>query len=104
VTENKWSKKFYVNIQGMGLLSEVLEKDAKEIILQLEIGDLDKKLLDELTRILANHKGHQILTISLKDKINKRSFKAQSNTNKVSIGRSFLNELEEIDLIKFSLN
>ncbi|MDG4951215.1 DNA polymerase III subunit alpha [Weeksellaceae bacterium KMM 9724] len=104
ISENKWSKKIFVNIKDVELLSEVIEKNAREVILNLDINDLNEDLLQQLMKVVSEHKGHQKLTVNLRDKEMRKTFKAQALGTKVDIQREFLDALSDIDLINFSLN
>lgn len=104
ISQNKWSKKIYINLRDVELLSEVLEKNAKQITIKLDIRDLNEEMLNRITQTIAAHQGPQRLVIVLKDREKREYFKAESIDRRVMIQKELLDDLSKISFLKFSLN
>lgn len=90
-------------IQSIELLSEVLSDRTKEIRLRLDLNRFQPALLDLLQETLERNKGDKKLTIEVYDEQEKIGMDFLSRKMQVSITKSFISELEELENVKFKL-
>ena len=98
----KVKKKFYnddleFNISSIVLLSELLDKETRDVVLTVELSEITDVLINELTNIIENNKGKHSLIIKVTDHINKYDVDLLSRKNKVSLNKSFFNKIESLN-------
>ena len=88
---------------GMQLLHNVMESQAKKITIQLPIEDLQDQTLLFLKQMIATHKGDKQLCFTIYEIQDKIKLNMPSRTHKVNICNEFLKELQGRQ-VKYQLN
>ena len=88
---------------GMQLLHNVMDSQAKKITIQLPIEDLQDQTLLFLKQIIATHKGDKQLCFTIYEIQDKIKLNMPSRTHKVNICNEFLKELQDRQ-VKYQLN
>ena len=101
--KNRHMDQMVFKIQSIELLSEVLSDRTKEIRLRLDLNRFQPALLDLLQETLERNKGDKKLTIEVYDEQEKIGMDFLSRKMQVSITKSFISELEELENVKFKL-
>ncbi|MDE2392958.1 MAG: DNA polymerase III subunit alpha [Cytophagales bacterium] len=101
--KNRHMDQMVFKIQSIELLSEVLSDRSKEIRLRLDLNRFQPALLDLLQETLERNKGDKKLTIEVYDEQEKIGMDFLSRKMQVSITKSFISELEELENVKFKL-
>ena len=90
-------------IQSIELLSEILSDRTKEIKLRLDLTRLNTPQLDLLQETLERNKGDKKLTIEVFDEQEKIGMDFLSRKMQVSITKSLISELRELENVAFKL-
>ena len=90
-------------IQSIELLSEILSDRTKEIKLRLDLTRLNNPQLDLLQETLERNKGDKKLTIEVFDEQEKIGMDFLSRKMQVSITKSLISELRELENVAFKL-
>jgi DNA polymerase III subunit alpha len=90
-------------IQSIELLSEILSDRTKEIKLRLDLTRLNNPQLDLLQETLERNKGDKKLTIEVFDEHEKIGMDFLSRKMQVSITKSLISELRELENVAFKL-
>ena len=90
-------------IQSIELLSEILSDRTKEIKLRLDLTRLNTPQLDLLQETLERNKGDKKLTIEVFDEHEKIGMDFLSRKMQVSITKSLISELRELENVAFKL-
>ena len=90
-------------IQSIELLSEILSDRSKEIKLRLDLTRLNNPQLDLLQETLERNKGDKKLTIEVFDEHEKIGMDFLSRKMQVSITKSLISELRELENVAFKL-
>ena len=88
---------------GMQLLHNVMDSQAKKITIQLPIEDLQDQTLLFLKQMIATHKGDKQLCFTIYEIQDKIKLNMPSRTHKVNICNEFLKELQDRQ-VKYQLN
>lgn len=90
-------------ISRMDLLSDLREKMAKSIILNIPETSIDEDFVEKLSVISKKHKGKCDLILNLIDRKNKEIHSMISRTRRVNISDEFLEELAGLKDIKYTI-
>jgi DNA polymerase-3 subunit alpha len=97
------SDQYELKIKSMMLLTDVVEKMASDLLLEIPISEINSQFIDFLTKKAILHKGNCRLKIKLRDEIERSSVEMLSRKIKVEpVG--FLGELLKKVEIPFKLN
>ena len=88
---------------GMQLLHDVMDSQARKITIQMPIESLQNETLDFLKEMVAAHKGDKQLYFTIYEMENKIKLNMPSRTHKVNICNELLLSLQERKL-KYRLN
>ena len=92
------------NLSKMMLLSEVKKEMVKKLEIDLDIADVDEKLIEKLQKLInANSNGAVITYITLLDEENKYSVKFQARNLRVVLSDDLLKFLDSYPGISFKL-
>ncbi len=102
----KVQKKFYnddleFKISSVDLLSEIIDKEVRDIILKIDINDISDILVDKIFNLLEKKKGKHSLIFNLVDHINQYECNSLSRKMKISIDKDFIQDIslfQEVDL------
>ena len=92
-----------IQYNGMQLLHDVMDSQAKKITIQLPIEDLQDQTLLFLKQMIATHKGDKQLCFTIYEIQDKIKLNMPSRTHKVNICNEFLKELQDRQ-VKYQLN
>ena len=67
VTRNFYNNRLRINVQNIGLLTDVFEKNPKDLTINFYVDKVDKKMIDNLFDYFKRFKGKQKVTINLID-------------------------------------
>ncbi len=92
-----------IKVKSMSLLSDLVEMDRSDLLLQLPVADIDKPFVERLHRTAKKHKGKSRLKVYLMDPVDNNSIELLSRTVKVDpVG--FLQELLKHYEVNYRLN
>ncbi len=92
-----------IRVKTMHLLSDLVEHDESDLVLQLPVADVDKYLVERMKSIAGKHRGNSRLKVLLMDPVENYSIEMISRTVKVEpVG--FLMELLKHYEISYRLN
>ncbi|MHA8073300.1 DNA polymerase III subunit alpha [Aquirufa sp. HETE-40SA] len=101
--KNRHMDQMVFKIQSIELLSEILSDRTKEIKLRLDLNRLNRPQLDLLEETLERNKGDKKLTIEVFDEQEKIGMDFLSRKMQVSITKSLISELRELENVAFKL-
>ncbi|WP_395617994.1 DNA polymerase III subunit alpha [Aquirufa sp.] len=101
--KNRHMDQMVFKIQSIELLSEILSDRTKEIKLRLDLNRLNAPQLDLLEETLERNKGDKKLTIEVFDEQEKIGMDFLSRKMQVSITKSLISELRELENVAFKL-
>ena len=90
-------------VNRVELLTEVKEKRAKSITLNIVLGDITETYMKELSDLVKQHKGKCAIKLEVEDPVENLKVMLPSKTRKVSVSNVFLQSLDE-KKIKFEFN
>ena len=97
-------RRVYVNINRMQLLSEILEGQAKRVVVTVNVSDLTQEIYHSLKEIFEKHRGDKNILFVMNDMESKSQLKMPAHHAKVEISKELLKELREIPNLKVGLN
>ena len=106
--EGKVKKRFYndeleFKISSMCLLSELIDKEVRDVILKVDIKDVSDQIVTDVTHILDQHKGKHSVLFNLVDHIHQYDVSLLSRKMKVKLDKSFLESIKSIEPIDFRI-
>ena len=101
----KVKKKFYnddleFKISSIDLLSEIIDKEVREIILRVDINDISEVLVKDIEAILNENTGKHSLVLNVVDRLNEYEVDLLSRKKKVKIDRDFTNDISSLTQIQ----
>ncbi len=111
--EKKWTNKEGVEtrrvnfeIKSIELLSEVREKMAEKITIDLELENLNEDLLEKLNKLLSSNKGKGSINVKFQvsDKKNDTKVELPSRSIRVDPSNDLIEGLNELEQLKYRLN
>ena len=87
----------------MCLLSELIDKEVRDVILKVDIKDVSDQIVTDVTHILSQHKGKHSVLFNLVDHINQYDVSLLSRKMKVKLDKSFLESIKSIEPIDFRI-
>jgi DNA polymerase-3 subunit alpha len=106
----KWRRKnedtdnFSFRIAQMELLSELREKLAQTLNINMELGSITEQTVDDLDRVLTENKGNCKVIVNVYDRDEKIKLNLMSRTVRVNISNELIEELERWDHVHYKLN
>ena len=97
-------RRVYVNISRMQLLSEILEGQAKKVVITVNVSDLTQEIYDSLKEVFEKHKGDKNILFVMNDLENKTQLKMPANHAKIEITKELLKELRALPNLNVGLN
>ena len=101
--KNRHMDQMVFKIQSIELLSEVLSDRTKEIRLRIDLNRFQPAILELLQETLERNKGDKKLTLEVYDEQEKIGMDFLSRKMQVSITKSLISELDELDNVKVRL-
>ena len=104
----KVKKRFYnddleFKISSIDLLSELIDKEIRDVIFKVDIGDISEQLVNDVVHIVSEHKGKHSLIFNVVDHLNKYKVDLLSRKMKVNLDREFLERIGELNQLKVKI-
>jgi DNA polymerase III subunit alpha len=104
----KVKKKFYnddleFKISSMDLLSELIDKKLRDIVLRVDVNEISDVFVDDLVNLVSEHKGKHSLVINVVDYLNKYEVDLLSRKMKVNLDKDFISQIHSIRQIKMRI-
>ena len=104
----KVKKRFYnddleFKISSIDLLAELIDKEVRDVVLRVDIGDISKQLVSDVVHIVSEHKGKHSLVFNVVDHLNKYEVDLLSRKMKVNLDREFLERIGELNQLKVKI-
>jgi len=101
----KVKKRFYnddleFKISSIDLLSEIVDKEVRDVILRVDVNDISEKLVEEVVQIVSEYKGKHSLVFNVADHLNKYEVDLLSRKMKVDLSKEFFSQIGELDQLK----
>jgi DNA polymerase-3 subunit alpha len=105
----KVKKRFYnddleFKISSIDLLSEIVDKEVRDVILRVDVNDVSEKLVEEVVQIVSEYKGKHSLVFNVADHLNKYEVNLLSRKMKVDLSKEFFSQIGELDQLKLRVN
>ena len=84
-------------ISKIELLSEVIDSESRNMILEVSVDEIDNKMINTLVENIQKSKGEHTLIVRLIDYKNSYSVDLLSRKNKVSLDKNTVEELKKIN-------
>jgi len=104
----KVKKRFYnddleFKISSIDLLPELIDKEVRDVMLRVDIGDISEQLVNDVVHIVSEHKGKHSLVFNVVDHLNKYEVDLLSRKMKVNLDREFLERIGELNQLKVKI-
>ena len=104
----KVKKKFYnddleFKISSMNLLSEIIDKEVRDVILSIELNDISESFTEDITTIISENSGKHSIVVNVIDSLNKYHVDLLSRKMKVSINKDFMSQINAIGQVKMRI-
>jgi DNA polymerase-3 subunit alpha len=104
----KVKKKFYnddleFKISSIVLLSELIDKEVRDAVLRINIGDISEGLVNDVVDIVNENKGKHSLVINVVDHLNKYEVDLLSRKMKVNLDKPFIQQIGELNQLKLKI-
>ncbi|MFQ3332226.1 MAG: DNA polymerase-3 subunit alpha [Thalassomonas sp.] len=104
----KVKKRFYnddleFKISSIDLLPELIDKEVRDVMLRIDIGDISEQLVNDVVHIVSEHKGKHSLVFNVVDHLNKYEVDLLSRKMKVNLDREFLDRIGELNQLKVKI-
>ena len=104
----KVKKRFYnddleFKISSIDLLSELIDKEVRDVMLRVDVGDISEQLVNDVVHIVSEHKGKHSLIFNVVDHLNKYEVDLLSRKMKVNLDREFLERIGELNQLKVKI-
>jgi DNA polymerase-3 subunit alpha len=104
----KVKKRFYnddleFKISSIDLLSEIVDKEVRDVILRVDVNDVSEKLVEEVVQIVSEYKGKHSLVFNVADYLNKYEVDLLSRKMKVDLSKEFFSQIENLDQLKLKV-
>tara|TARA_B100001758_G_scaffold157633_1_gene135882 strand:- start:2421 stop:6731 length:4311 start_codon:yes stop_codon:yes gene_type:complete len=104
----KVKKKFYnddleFKVSSMNLLSELIDKEVRDIVLRIDINQISDSFSKELVNLVSENKGKHSLVINVVDYLNKYEVDLLSRKIKVDLNKEFISKIKSLDKIKIMI-
>jgi len=101
-------KRFYnddleFKISSIDLLPELIDKEVRDVMLRVDIGDISEQLVNDVVHIVSEHKGKHSLVFNVVDHLNKYEVDLLSRKMKVNLDREFLERIGELNQLKVKI-
>jgi len=103
VQPRKYGDGLEFKITSMELLTELKDKRAKVLMLEVESSDITDQVIDDLYNLISDNSGNCQLKFIVKDHKSKTKVKMPSKTMKVSLDHDFIKKVKELEVFDYSL-
>jgi len=104
----KVKKKFYnddleFKISSIDLLAEIIDKEVRDIVLRVDVNDISKDFVEEITTLASNSSGKHSLVLNLVDSLNRYEVDLLSRKIKIDLNKDFISEVNSISQVKMRI-
>ncbi len=103
VQPKKYGEGMEFKINSMDLLTELREKRAKTLLLEVESSDLTDRVIDKLYDLVMDHSGNCQLKFIVKDHKTNTKVKMPSKSLKVNVDSDFIKKVKELEVFEYTL-
>lgn len=103
IQPRKFGDGFEFKLSGMDLLTELREKRAKTILLEVESSDITDRVIDELYELVTDHSGNCQLKFVVNDHKTGSKIKMPSKTMKVNVDNDFIHKINALEVFEYVL-
>ncbi|MFT5819470.1 MAG: DNA polymerase-3 subunit alpha [Crocinitomix sp.] len=103
VAPRKYGDGLEFKINTMELLTELRDKRAKVLQLEVESSDITDQVIDKLYNVVMDHSGTCQLKFIIKDHKTNTTIKMPSKTMKVAIDNEFIKKVNELEVFEYTL-
>lgn len=103
VQPRKYGDGMEFKISTMDLLTELRDKRAKTLLLEVESTDLTDHIIDQLYHVVSDHTGNCQLKFIVKDHKTNARIKMPSKSFKVSVDNDFIKKVKELEVFEYTL-
>ncbi len=104
VQKRPWNDELEFKISGIELLSELKEKEAKKIDIQVNYKDVDENFVDWLKELHDEKKGVCMMQVNIMDTKNKQRIELKSRSVKVNLEKEIIDKLESNPKITYGVS
>ncbi len=104
VAPKKYGDGLEFKINSMDLLTELRDKKAKVLNLEIEATDLTDRVIDDLYNIVMDNTGTCQLRFVVKDHKSKTKVNVKSKTMKVNVSNEFINKVNGLGVFEYVLD
>ena len=84
----------------MDLLSEIIDKEVRDIVLRVDINDISDVMVEEVVHLISDNPGKHSLVFNVVDHLNKYEVDLLSRKMKVKLDKDFTKQLNSLNQIK----
>jgi DNA polymerase-3 subunit alpha len=104
----KVKKKFYnddleFKISSIDLLAEIIDKEVRDIILRVDVNDISKDFVEEITTLSSSSVGKHSLVLNLVDSLNMYEVDLLSRKVKINISKEFISKIDSLYQVKMRI-
>ena len=103
VQTRKYGDGYEFKLNGMDLLTELREKRAKTILLEVESTDITDRIIDQLYELVTDRAGNCQLKFIINDHKTGSKIKMPSKTMKVNADNDFVKKVKELEVFNYVL-
>lgn len=103
VQAKKYGDGMEFKIATMDLLTELRDKRAKTLLLEIESSDLTDHIINELYNVVSDHAGNCQLKFIVKDHKTNSRIKMPSKSFKVAVDNDFIKKVSALDVFEYTL-
>ncbi|MCG8574222.1 MAG: DNA polymerase III subunit alpha [Flavobacteriales bacterium] len=103
VQKRKFGDDLEFKITSMDLLTELRDKRARTLLLEVESSDISDEKIDELYTILTDHSGNCALKFVLKDHKTNSSIRMPSRSMKVAVDNEMIEKVKKLEIFEYQL-
>ena len=104
----KVKKKFYnddleFKISSIDLLAEIIDKEVRDIVLRVDVNDISKDFVEEITTLSSSSVGKHSLVLNLVDSLNMYEVDLLSRKVKINISKEFISKIDSLYQVKMRI-
>ena len=104
----KVKKKFYnddleFKISSINLLSDIIDKEVRDIVLRLDINDVSDSLVEEISSLVSRNSGKHSLLLNIVDSFNKYEVNLLARKAKVNLDKDFMRKINSLHQIQMKV-
>lgn len=104
VQERRYGDELEFKISGIELLSDLRDKMAKEVVVQMDVNDIDDEMIDWFKDLSKEKLGACHLQFKLIDRKNKNVIQLKSRSIKLNLTNDIIKKLTDNPKLEFSVN